>query len=561
MSVRPLMVTILAAVLVLSCGGSEREDAGGKEDIGAGGGGDTAEPRMGGRLVIGMQQEPEILNEAVNSMVAVVYVCNLIYSKFIKHDDGMELVPDLITEIPTVENGGISPDYLTYTYHLRRDARWHDGVPVTSHDVEFSYRVMMHPDINVETRQGWDIIERVETPDSFTVIFHLSEVYANFVGDCFYDESVLPEHLLEKHLGPEFQNASFHRKPIGSGPFVVDEWSSGSNIKLSANRAYYGEGPYLDEIIIKFVPDGNALVLQLETGEIMGIDNAPNTLLGVLDRIEGARVYRNPALFNEHLDLNCENPILSDGRVRRALAVAVDRGELSDKIYDGVWMPAYGDEHPKSPYYSDYPRSVNGHDPERAAALLEEAGWMDKDGDGIREKGGEPLRLSISTTTGNMNRERTEVVLQEQYGLIGVDLEIKNYHPTVLFASHDEGGILKNGSFDIALYAFLTPPDPSTKEGSYSEAFLPPIGQNYSRIRQTHLTELLAEGSATVEFEKRKAIYDEVMRIVADEAPIIPLLWVTQLDAMPLGLRGYRPNPTQSGDTWNASRWWLEADR
>jgi peptide/nickel transport system substrate-binding protein len=277
--------------------------------------------------------------------------------------------------------------------------------------------------------------------------------------------------------------------------------------------------------------------------------------------VEGARVYRNPALFNEHLDLNCENPILSDSRVRRALAVAVDRDELSDKIYDSVWMPAYGEEHPKSPYYSDYPRGVNEYDPEGAKELLTEAGWIDADGNGIREKDSRPLKLSISTTTGNMNRERTEALLQEQYKRIGIDLEIKNYHPTVLFASHDEGGILKNGRFDIALYAFLTPPDPSTKEGSYSEAFIPPAGQNNSRIRHARLTELLAAGSATVDFEKRKKIYDEVMRIVADEAPIIPLLWVTQLDAMPLELRGYRPNPTQSGDTWNASKWWLEADR
>jgi peptide/nickel transport system substrate-binding protein len=419
---------------------------------------------------------------------------------------------------------------------------------------------MMHPDINVETRQGWDVIDRVERPDSFTVVFHLNEIYANFVGDCFYDESVLPRHLLGEHLGSGFQTAAFHRKPVGSGPFIVDEWSSGSHIRLIGNRDYYGAGPYLDEIIIKFVPEGNALVLQLETGEIMGIDNAPNTLLGVLHRVPDVAVHRNPALFNEHLDLNCENEILSDRRVRRALAIAVDRDELSGKIYDGVWLPAYCDEHPNSPYYSDYGRGVNTFDPGRASELLDEAGWIDRDGDGIRDMGDRRLELSITTTTGNLNRERTEVLLQEQYRRIGVDLEIRNFHPTVMFASLDEGGILKNGRFDIALYAFLTPPDPSTKEGSYSARFLPPVGQNYSRIRHELLTELLSEGSRTVEFERRKLIYDEVQRLVADEAPIVPLLWVTQLDAMPQNLRNYKPNPTQSGDTWNASEWWLEED-
>jgi len=555
---RAALPAVLAALLLAcwcGCGGGEedaRKGEGGTEGPG---------PRPGGRLVIGMQQEPEILNEAVNTMVAGVYVCNLVFSKFVKHDDRMELVPDLITEIPTVENGGISSDHLTYTYHLRPDAVWHDGKPVTSADVEFTYRVMMHPDINVETRQGWDIIDRVETPDPHTVVFHLSEVYANFVGDCFYDESVLPEHLLGASLGPGFQRAPFHRAPVGSGPFVFREWVAGSHITLAANSDYYGEGPYLDEIVIVFVPDGNSLLVRLETGEIMGIDNAPNMLLGVMESIPDVTVHRNPALFNEHIDLNCENEILSDVRVRRAIAKAIDRDELSEKIYDGVWLPAYGDEHPKSPYYDDYPRERLAHDPKGAAELLAAAGWVDGDGDGIREKGGRRLSLMISTTTGNLNRERTELLLREQLARVGIDLGIRNHHPTVMFASYDEGGVLKTGRFDMALYAFLAPPDPSTKEGSYSERFLPPAGQNYSRIRNVRLTGLLERGSRTVEFAKRKEIYDEVAAILADELPIIPLLWVTQLDAMPRELRNYRPNPTQSGDTWNASEWWLAGER
>jgi peptide/nickel transport system substrate-binding protein len=317
-----------------------------------------------------MQQEPEILNEAINSMVSVVYVCNLIFSKFVKHDDSMRLVPDLITEIPTLENGGISADHLVYTYHLRQDALWHDGVPVTSKDVEFSFRVMTHPDINVETRQGWDIVESVETPDPHTVIFRLSEIYANFAGDCFYDESVLPEHLLSGALGEGFQAAPFHTAPVGSGPFVFKEWVSGSHITLLANHDYYGDGPYLEEITIKFVPDGNALLMQLETGSVMGIDNAPDELLVLAGSLDGVTVYRNPALFNEHLDVNCENPILSDRRVRRAIAIAIDRDEISEKIYKGIWIPAYSDEHPGSPYHSGYGEEVLRCDPPAARRLL-----------------------------------------------------------------------------------------------------------------------------------------------------------------------------------------------
>ena len=566
MTLRRVGIFVLWATFAfgVGCGRGDKSGAGGKGS-GAGPGVPLAaagagldRPVRGGRLVIGMQQEPEILNEAVNSMVASVYVCNLIFSKFVKYNDSMELVPDLIEEIPTVENGGISSDHLTYTYHIRKNARWHDGVSVTSYDAKFSYEVMVHPDINVETRQGWDVVDRVETPDSHTVVFHLRQVYANFVGDCFYDESVLPEHLLRGSLGPQFQNAAFHRHPVGSGPFVFKEWVSGSHIIVRANKDYYGEGPYLDEIVIKFIPDGNALLMQLETGEIAAIDNAPNTALPVAERMKGVRLFRNAALFNEHLDLNCENPILGDRLVRRALALAVNRKELADRIYNGVWLPAYGDDYPRSPYYTSAVETLNVFDPARAGALLTKAGWVDRNGDGIREKNGAPLALTISATTGNLDRERSEMVLREQFRAIGVDLAVKNYSPGELYASWDEGGILRRGKFDMALYAALMPPDPSTKEGTYSAAFIPPSGQNFTRIRNERLTRLLAEGSGTVGFAERKKIYDEISRIVADESPAIPLLWVTQLDVMPAALVNYRPNPTQSGDTWNANEWWLK---
>ena len=505
-----------------------------------------------------MQQEPEILCEALNTMVSVVYTCNLVFGKFVKHDDEMQLVPDLIREIPTVGNGLVSPDHLSYTYQLRRDVSWHDGVPLTAADVAFTWRVMTHPDINVETRQGWDVVERVETPDSFTVVFHLREVYANFIGDCFYDESVLPAHLLEERLGPDFASAPFHREPVGSGPFVFREWVAGSHIRLEANPDYYGEGPGLAEIVLVFVPDGNALLMQLEAGKIDAIDNAPNALLDIASSLPNVRVHRNPALFNEHLDLNCEHPVLSDRRVRRAIALAVNREEISEKIYDGVWIPAYEDDHPSSPYHTGYAARRNARDPVEARRMLDEAGWRDVDGDGIREKEGKPLSLEITATAGRINRERTQVVLREQLRQIGVDLSIRNHHPTVLYAGWDEGGVLKRGRFDIALYAFLSPPDPSTKEGTYSADYVPPTGQNNTRIRNGELTRLLALGSATIDEAERRRIYGEVSRIIADEAPIVPLLWVTQLDAMPARLRGYRPNATQSGDTWNAAEWRFE---
>jgi peptide/nickel transport system substrate-binding protein len=198
---RALQGILLCVVLlgVPGCGGGERSHTAGR-----GRGENRAVPvkfaspvpAAGGRLIIGVQQEPERLSDILSATATNNLVCNLIFSRFVKYDDELRLIPDLIEFIPTVENGGISGDLLTYTYTLRRNVQWHDGEPLTSKDVAFTYRTIVDPDVNVESREGWDVIDSVETPDEYTVIFHLARPYPDFVRETFYDESVLPEHIL-----------------------------------------------------------------------------------------------------------------------------------------------------------------------------------------------------------------------------------------------------------------------------------------------------------------------------------------------------------------------------
>ena len=142
-----------------------------------------------------------MLSEILNSMATNNMVCNLIFSKFVKYDDHFQLIPDLITEIPTVENGGVSTDHRVYTYHLRSGVRWHDGKPLTSRDVRFTFDVIMDPKVNVESREGWEAVASLDTPDDTTVVFHLQRSYPDFVGETFFDEPVLPEHLLRDSRG------------------------------------------------------------------------------------------------------------------------------------------------------------------------------------------------------------------------------------------------------------------------------------------------------------------------------------------------------------------------
>jgi peptide/nickel transport system substrate-binding protein len=549
-----LLALFACSILSAGCGsGGERSGADHRAAVTD----STQGPVHGGRVVIGVQQEPEMLSEILNSMATNNMVCNLIFSKFVKYDDHFQLIPDLIREIPTVENGGVSPDHLRYTYSLRSDVRWHDGRALTSGDVRFTFDVIMDPKVNVESREGWDAVSSLETPDDTTVVFHLKRPYPDFVSETFYDEPVLPEHLLSETRGERFHSARFHRAPVGSGPFKFASWSPGSHLELVANTDYYGEGPYLDGIIFKFVPNENALLIQLKTGEIDAFDNANINFIAQLDAIPGIHVYRTPMLMYEHLDLNTEHPILADRRVRRALGYATNKSEIAERIYNGLVVAAALDEFPESPFYSHTAAEQARYDVAAARRLLHSAGWIDADGDGILDRDGVPLKLSLTASAGQPNRERTELVLREQYRMIGVDVDITNYGPTVLYGTFEDGGVLKRGTFDIAMYAWLSSPAPSRREALYAATSVPPNGQNHPRFRHDELTRLLEAGSTETEPAARAAAYRRVQEILVEETPVIPLFWYTAIDPVTERLRNFRPNATQSADTWNAAEWYL----
>lgn len=496
-----------------------------------------------------------MLNSVLQVTKASRAVDNAIFARFVTYDDSLRLVPDLVTEVPTTANGGIAPDGRAVTYHLRSGVRWHDGEPLTAADVVFTYQVIMHPDCGAETQQGFDVVERVETPDSLTVVFHLREPYASFVADTFSDEDVLPRHLLAAHVGPKFREAPFHRAPVGAGPFVFQEWVAGSHIRVTRWDGYHGGAPYLDEIVFKFVPEANTLALQLQAGDLDGYDQAEAAQLALLEKLPGVRLYRTPSLQYEHLDFNCEHPILSDARVRRALAVATDRDAIARHVYEGLATPARADVSPLVPWYNPAADTANAHDPARAARLLEAAGWRDADGDGIRERDGRPLRLEITTTAGRTARERAEVVLQQQWRAVGADLAIRNFDAAALFGSD---GRLRTGKFEVALFGWGQPPDPSGMEVVYGSRFVPPDGQNMGRFRNARLDSLAALGARIPDGPERTRVVREIEDILLREMPVIPLVWHLEVDPMTERLQNYRPNPTSlAGDTWNVHAWWL----
>ena len=515
-------------------------------------------PARPNRLVIGLDQEPDKLNSALNAMVYGTYINNAIYGYFVKFDEKMNLVPDVITEVPTLENGGISADALTYTYHLRPNLRWHDGAPFTSADVLFSIDAVLNPKHEMETRSPYDKIVEKTAPDDLTVVLRLKEPYAPFVSEVLFSEGVMPKHILEGSVGTEFSKAPFHRAPVGLGPYKFKEWVTGSHVTLVKNEDWFKGVPAIDEITIRFIPDTNALLVALQAGEIDGYDNAGTDQMKQLEAIDSVKPYVTPLLMWEHVDFQCDDPTLKDVRVRQAVQLGIDREQISKEVYGGLWPPAHGDISPMlKDWFNPKVDELVRFDPEAAGRLLDEAGWK-MGADKWRSKADKRLTLQLSTTAGRVQREQVEEIIQQQLRQIGIEVEIQNHNSTAFFAPFDQDGILKHGHFQMAMYAWITSPDPNKFSLYHGSQIPPPEGQNHTRYRNPKLDALIDEGLRTVAYEKRKPIYDQIQELLATDVPMTPIIWRADVDPMPKRLVNFKPNPTQNGDTWNIGEWKLE---
>ena len=507
-------------------------------------------------LTIGLIQPPNVLNPLISRSQTTGFVGNFLFSYFVRYDPDLKLVPDLITQIPTRKNGGISPDGLTYTYHLRKNVRWQDGQPLTSADVKFTYHLIMNPEVKVASREGWEEIKQVLTPDATTVIFKLKKPYIHFAADIFLEEPVLPKHLLQEKL-KNFSGLAFQQHPVGSGPYRLKEWKHGSHIILTANEAYYRKVPAIKKVILKFSPNQDVRFAQLKAGEIDAVEGLQEPLVKRASEMKDVRLYKTPGLVYQHLTFNLEAELIQHPEIRRAIALSVNREEISEKIYSGIWEPAYSEFLKSSPFYNPEMEKILAYDPGKAKELLTKAGWVDKNGDGIREKKGQKLEVQLTTSQGRNLWVMTGEILQQQFKKTGIGIKIKNCPASDLFNLRGASTILGEGQFQMVLYTWSGSTDPSILENLYSEEYLPPAGWNYARIQNKKLTQLLKQGAATWEPAKRRKIYHDISRIVAEELPLLPLLRATKVDVYPAGLQNFRPNPTQIGNSWNCYQWKL----
>lgn len=506
-----------------------------------------------GTLRVAIAAPPNSLNPILASNTTESMIDRLMFDVLVSVDgSGKTPVPMLAAEVPTLENGGISKNGLTITYHLRHNVLWHDGMPFTSKDVAFTWRAIVSGRNNVIATTGYDLVRAVDTPDDYTVVFHMKHRFSPAVNTIFGESddpyAVLPAHLLARL--PNVNNIPFNSAPIGTGPFKFKEWARGDHVELVPNDKYYLGAPKLKRIRIQIIPDENTSINQLRSHEIDWQFEASPEEYPTLKKVRDLRIVLQGKNQYERIQIETQHPPLDDVLVRRAIAQAIDLPKLVHELTFGTAEIADQDLPPFMWAHADNVARYQ-YDLASAKALMAKAGW--KPGpDGILQKNGRRLTLRLVTNTSNATRRSGVVQVQAMLRQLGVDVEIKPYLGSLLFATMAMGGILQNGKFDLAWTGWVAGMDPDN-----SSSFLcgkqPPHGNNETHVCNQALDD--AERSALEHFDipTRKAAYSRIESILSREEPQVVLWWPQPLQPVNPDFQGFAPNPVV--ESWNAYQW------
>ncbi|MCH7929326.1 MAG: peptide ABC transporter substrate-binding protein [Proteobacteria bacterium] len=522
-------------------------------------------------LVIGMTQFPATFSPIIDSMLAKSYVLAMTRRPLVTYDQSWELACMLCTELPTIENGLARRETLAdggagmaLTYTIQPGATWGDGTPVTTEDVVFSWEVGGHPLTGVANRDLYERITAIDVHDDKRFTVHLDKLFYDYP-----DRGSIP--LLPAHL----ERAAFadpreyrHRTLYDSdptnpglyyGPYRITEIVSGSHVVLEPNPTWWGDSPHFKRIVVRVIENTAALEANLLSG---GIDYVAGELGFSIDqalsfeRRHGDRfnIFYKPGLIYEHIDLNLDNPMLADRRVRRALLYALDRERLVAQLFGGQQPVAHSNVNPLDWVYSDEVPTY-AYDPAKAAALLDEAGWGEMR-DGIRHNAaGERLTLRLMTTAGNKVRELVEQVLQSQWKKVGVEITIKNEPARVFF-----GQTVTRREFPaFAMYAWLSSPE-SVPRSTLHSGMIPTeennwSGQNNPGFVNAEMDALIEKTEVELDREVRRGYWRRMQQIYAEELPVLPLYFRAEPYILPPWLTGVEPTGHQVTTTLWVERW------
>ena len=471
------MCVVAVALLALGCGrGQARVD-----------------PRY---LVVGSRTAPNNLDPRQGSDEASLRVAQLIFSSLMTIGDDLRPHPQLAEVLD-------HPDPLTYIAHLRHGVKFHDGHELTAKDVIYTYAAYLDPQYVSPWKGAFRPLKAVTALDPYTIEFSLKEPFSSF-----------PIQLVTPPIVPDGSGSTLSAHPIGTGPYRFVRHVADDEVVVSAFNDYFEGPPANAGIVFKVIPDDTMRGLELRKNSIdVVINDLPPDIVNELQRRGDFRVARSPGVDFMYLAFNLRDRMLADRRVRQAVGYALNREAIVKYMRRDLAHVAVGLLPPQAwAYEPDVFRFT--YDPDRAKRLLDEAGFRDPDGDGPMPR----LHLSLKTSTTEEYRLQA-TVMQQDLEKVGIDLQVESYEFATLYDD------VQKGNFQIYSLQWVggSLVDPDILRRVFHSQQVPPVGFNRGHYSNPHVDRLIDRATTLVDETERKKYYSAAQRLIAEDAPYIPV--------------------------------------
>lgn len=484
--------------------------------------------------------EPINLIPAISSDSASHQVAGYIYNGLVKYDKDLNLTGDLASKWE------ISKDNKSITFYLKKGVKWHDGVEFTAEDVKFTYEFMISDDTPTSYDGDFRKIKDFQVIDNYTVKVTYDKPYAPALNS--WGMWIMPSHLLKNTSATK---STLQRKPIGTGPYILDEWDTGKSITLKAFDDYFEGKPKIERIIFRIIPDQATQFMELLNGSI--------DIMG-LNPMQAAKQTSNSRYINQYntysyldsaytyVGYNLRKAPFDDVLVRRALSYATPKEDIVNGIIFGKGQVATGPYKPNTYWYNPNVERYD-YNIEKAKSLLAQAGYKDSNNDGILEKNGKKLQFDLITNQGNTTRSQIAEILQRSWAEIGVKVNIRILEWATFINEY-----INKGNFDAIVMGWNIVQDPDIFD-VWSSSRCGGNGLNFICYKNEEVDRLLEVGQSTYDNAERKKAYDKIQEILAEDAPYT-FLYVPDSNTA-LSKRFRNINPAPAGISYNFIDWYV----
>lgn len=515
---------------------------------------DEGEPVRGGEVVVQIYSNPPSLNPITDAdWWAARIVEHHIYESLVSLDpyDHPEyrVVPEL------AERWDISDDKLTYTFHLRRGVKWHDGQDFTSRDVIATIDKVMDETVKAaHVRSYFEELESYTAPDDYTVVFKWKRPYFLALEDPLSTLPIQPAHVIGEMSGTDYNEAAtnpLNRAPVGTGPFRFERWDANERIVMVRNDEYWGEQAHLDRVVFRHVEEA-AIGLQLaERGELDVVTRISAEQWSNMDSRALRENFRRSRYYDSNyawIGWNQQRPFFADARVRRAMTMLIDRQRIIENLFYGIYKPTKCHFYHESPI-CEYGAEEIPYDPAAAVELLEEAGWRDADGDGVRDKDGVEFAFTFMVPASSEEAQRMGTFIKESMERAGIEMELQPVEWSAFTRR------LREKEFDACTLLWgSSGPRGDPTQIWHSDSVNG--GSNYIGFHNERADEIMEQARVEFDPERRQEMYREFMRILWEEQPYTFLYVRPRLSLVHRRIRGVK----ESLMFWQYEDWWIHPD-